>query len=459
MLDLAIAGGTVTTLGRSSVVDLGVVDGKIACVSARDALPPARATVDARGLLVLPGVIDAHFHCFDPGHPEREDFDSGTRAAAAGGVTTIFEMPIATPGVHNADVLRDRRALAEKRAHVDFGLWGGGGSGSERDIREMVTEGAVGFKIFLYEAAPGREAEFKGLSAVGSPALLRAFRAIEPTGLPVAVHCEDHDLIQALTAELRAAGDIFGNAHGRSRPPWVEAVAISKVVQLAGATGVRIHFPHIGSELALRTIVAAREQGSDATLETCPHYLFSDDSALESLGPYAKINPPVRGASDQRALWQGLERGDVDIVASDHSPYGPAEKEPGWKDIFSASPGSPGVETMGPLMWDAALGGRIPMTRAVELLSERPAKIFGLGGRKGSLEVGADADLVLVDPAGSWTIELAGLLTRSRDSARLFAGRSLRGRLRRTYVRGRPVFEDGRILGKPGEGRFVRPSI
>lgn len=457
-LDLRVVGGTVVSGRESARLDVGIADGAIAGLYPPGEAPAARETLHADDLWILPGVIDAHFHCRAPGHPEREDFDSGTRAAAAGGATTVFEMPIAFPGVHTGAILRERRHLGEHAAHVDFALWGGGGADTDQDVLDMAAEGAIGYKIFLHSAPPGREIEFEGLTAVDNPSLYRALSRIQPTGLPVAIHCEDNELIHAFTAELRAMGDLSPSAHERSRGGFVEALAVSKVLLIAEAVGSRIHFPHISTGRAVELVADAKRRGQPVSLETCPHYLVFDRTAVDTLGPFAKINPPLRPRADQQALWEGIRTGTVDIVASDHAPYTLEEKQQGWQDIFVAPSGSPSIETMGPTLYDRALDGQITINRAVQLLSERPAELFGIQARKGFLRTGADADFLLFDPRGSWTIDAEKLHSRSRRSAKLWDGRRLRGQLRATYLRGAPAYRDGEIVNPAGAGRFIRPA-
>lgn len=457
MLDTRIVSGTLVTSTGQVQADLGLEGGKIVGQYRPGDGPGADRTLDATDLLVLPGLIDAHFHCRAPGYPEREDFSSGTQAAAAGGVTTLFEMPLAYPGVHNGEILRARRELGEAQAHVDFALYGGGGA-SREGIRSMAAEGAIAYKIFLHAAPPGREVEFEGLTATDTKRLYEAFQRLAPTGLPCAVHSEDDHLIEARTAELRGRGEVGPHAHQASRPDFVEALAVGNVLLLAEALGVRLHLPHISTARSVALVEAARARGQSVSLETCPHYLLANSADIERLGPFAKINPPIRPESDRLALWRAIRDGVVDIVASDHAPYAAAEKERGRAVIFDAPSGSPGVETMGPGILDRALAGDIRLERAVELLSERPARLFDLYPRKGSLLPGADADLVLFDPAGSWQVDRAKLFTKSRDAARLFDGRTFRGRIVRTMVRGELVYDEGRIVGPAGYGQFVRPG-
>ena len=455
-LERRIVGGTLVGEHALEQIDLGIAQGRVVGLYPPGAAPRARQTTDATGLLVFPGFVDAHFHCRAPGHPEREDFTSGTAAAAAGGVTTVMEMPIAAEGVRNAAIFRQRQELAEAHAHVDVALWGGGGA-AENDIAEMADAGAVGFKVFLHSAPAGREREFAGLCVGDSAALLRSFRAVVRTGLPCAVHCEDGTLVDDGIAALRARQECRPIAHAWSRPAVVEAVAVAQVLALGEWTGVSLHLPHISTAWALRLAREAKARGQSVTLETCPHYLFSDESALEVCGPYAKINPPLRPISDTVALREGLSDGSVDLVASDHAPYTREEKELGWRDIFVAPSGSPGVELLGPLLIDHAVRGGMPLTAVARLLSAAPARRFGLE-RKGRLTPEADADVVLVDPRREVRVVPAAMHTRSRDSAQLFAGRTLTGAIVETVVRGLTVFREGEVVGPAGHGRFVRPA-
>ena len=457
MLDARVVNGTLVTPGGRVRADLGIAGGRIVGQYLPGEAPTASRTFEAGELLVLPGIVDAHFHCRAPGHPEREDFASGTRAAAAGGATTVLEMPIADPGVHDGEVLRARRELGEAHAYVDFGLYGGGGA-DEAGIRSMATEGAIAYKIFLHGAPHGREREFAGLTVTDTRSLYRAFRWIAPTGLPCAVHSEDDDLIEERTAELRARGEVGPGAHHESRPDFVEALAVEKVLLLAETLGVRLHLPHISTGRSVESVKAARARGVRVSLETCPHYLLANSDDGERLGAFAKINPPIRPESDRLALWQAIKEGVVDIVASDHAPYTAEEKERGRAAIFDAPSGSAGIETMGPGIFDRALAGEISLEQAVDLLCERPARLFDLYPRKGSLRPGADADLLFFDPNATWTVDRSKFFSKSGDAARLFDGRTFRGRIRTTILRGEVVYADGQVVGAEGYGQFLRPE-
>lgn len=456
MLDLLIRNGTVVTPQGSYRLDVGVADGRVAGLYATGTAPEHTSAVDAAGLLVLPGAIDAHVHTRAPFRPDREQFDAATSGAAAGGVTTICEMPMSLPPTNSAAVVRARREFCEQEGYVDFALWGAGGV-SPDDLAGMAEEGVCAFKIFLHAPMPGREREFEGLYVSDNYGLYKALSAIRETGLYCALHAEDNDLIRVLEEDLKSAGRSDPAAHCESRPPFVEHIAVSKLLMLAGELESRLYLPHISTAGAVAMAREAKAEGVDVVVETCPHYLLCDDSVMERVGPYGKINPPVRDQEEVDGLWDGLLDGTVNIWASDHSGFTVDEKEPFWNDIWRAFPGHPGIETLVPLLLDQVVAGRLPVERAVAVLADGPARAFGFFPRKGAIVPGADADLVLFDPRGEWRIQRQRLFTKARELARLFDGMTLRGRVTRTYVRGELVYDGESIVGRKGHARFVRP--
>ncbi len=458
MLDLAITNGTAVTPDGCATLDIGVVDGQIALLAAPGALPDAVKMIDAAGLLVLPGTIDSHFHCRAPSHPEREDFASATRAAAAGGVTTILEMPIAIPPTTDGAILANRRSHAERDAYIDFGFYASSATLDPEKIASAVSEGAVSLKAFLQEVPPGREDEFDGLCIHRNDDILRALRLVAATGLPAVFHAEDFPTYSLLERELMAAGRKDPAAHAEWRPDYVEALAISTLILLAAPTGTRLHIPHVSSALAVDVIRDGKRRGVNLTAETCPQYLALTEEALQMHGPYAKCNPPLKTKADNEALWEGLRDGTLDTVATDHSPFVPADKEPGWDDIWQATPGFPGVDILTPFLIGAALDGKLPLERAVNLLTASPADIFGLAPQKGRLLPGGDADIVLYNGEGRSTVDTASWQTRATASARVWQGHPLRGSVVTTIVRGTPVYDRGEIVGSPGYGRQARPA-
>jgi dihydropyrimidinase/allantoinase len=455
-VDLKITGGTVVLPSGSRRTGVAADAGRIVAIGPEEALPTARAVVDATGLVVLPGVIDTHTHARDPSVDAREDFGTATAAAAAGGVTTILEMPISTPSVHSAEAFERRVAIVGPKAFVDFGLYGGAAGDNLDQIEGLAAAGVVGYKTFRTEAPAGREREFIGLCAPDAADYLAALQRVAATGLVAAVHAEDPQLLAANQRALQAAGDRGPLSHARWRPEVVEVSSVAQCIELAGAAGARLQIAHCSTAAAVRLASAARGWAA-VTVETCPHYLFLTEADIARHGPFAKINPALRSAHAVEALWAALAAGEIDVIGSDHSPFLVEEKAPFADDMWGALPGAPGLEALLPLMLTAVADGRLTLERAVELTSANAARIFGLRD-KGAVRVGADADFAIVDLAHDGTIDTDSWLTRSRATAAVWEGRRVRGRVVATIVRGREVFRDGTVVGERGWGRLVRPA-
>lgn len=457
MFDTLIINGDVITETGIASLDIALADGKIAALLARGSAVDARERIDAKGRYVLPGAIDIHFHCRAPAYPERGDFATETRAAAAGGVTTIFEMPISKPCCATGDIFRARKALGEANCYVNFALYAAPGLLDRREIEDMVNEGAIGFKIFMTGAPAGRDDEFEGLCLPDVPELYQALKLVAETGLVCAVHAENNQLLEWHTAQLKAAGRNDVPAHGESRPPHVEALAVATLLSLNETAGANLHIAHLSSRETLEVFRRFKRTGSTASAETCPHYLFFTEADLERVGPYAKINPPLRQTEDVAALWEGLADGSLMAVTTDHSPFTVAEKERARTDIWRTPPGAPGVEELVLGMMNAALQGRLSISQAVALISTNGAKRFGVYPQKGVIAAGSDADLVIYDPSVTTTIREDMLFSQARACDKLYEGMTFQGKIERTIVNGRTVFHNGQITGQPGWGQFVRP--
>ncbi len=439
-------------------LDVGIRAGRIILMSADSSGIDATETIDAAGKLLLPGAIDIHFHCRAPAYPERGDFATETRAAAAGGVTTVFEMPISKPCCATGDTFRMRKALAQRDCYVNFGLYGAPGLLDRDIIADMVDEGAIAFKIFMTAAPKGRDDEFEGLCLPHVPELYQALQLVAETDLVCAVHAENNQLLEWHTAQLVAAGRNDAPAHGESRPPHVEALAIATLLALNESIGAKLHIAHVSGAEALAVIQRFQATGSQVSAETCPHYLFFTEEALERLGPYAKINPPLRQAADQAALWEGLHDDSLLAITTDHSPFTVAEKERARTDIWATPPGAPGVEELLLGIMHEALTGRISINKAIELVATNGAKRFGVYPDRGHIGIGAAADLVIYDPNAETTIHRDMLFSKARDCDKLYEGMTFQGKVERTIVNGKTVFHAGQITGAPGDGHFVRPS-
>jgi allantoinase len=457
-LDLSIVGGTVVRAGGRALLDVGVRAGRIVAVAAPGTLPSARRTVDARGLFVLPGIVDTHFHCRAPDHPEREDFDSGTAAAAAGGVTTILEMPISEPACATPEVLERRMGLAREQARIDVGFFAAPGDLDAPRLREMADAGAVAFKVMMHGSPPGRESSFAGLAMTEDRDVYRALEEVRETGLLLCVHAEHQGLIDLFESRQQAAGHSDPIAHARSRPDVAEAIAVARLGAMNEVVGARVHVVHVSSARAVEYIRWFRSRGQAMTAETTPAYLFGSEDAIRTHGPFVKINPPMRTGRDQAALRAALRDGTIATIASDHAPFRGAEKEVGWSDIWNVGSGIPGVELTGRLLWDEALRGASTLEEVVAWTSERPATLFGLDARKGHLREGADADLVLLDPEAETVLTPGTFHSRSADAIRHVLGRRCRGAIVSVWSRGACVAEAGRVLAEPGRGWVVVPE-
>jgi allantoinase len=431
---------------RGDELDVGVADGLVVAVEP-ELDRGAAEEIDATGLVVLPGVVDAHVHLNDPGRAHWEGFATGTAALAAGGTTCAIDMPLnSIPPTLDGAAFDAKVAAAEGAAHVDVALWGGLVPGDLDRLDELAARGVVGFKAFM--SASGVE-EFE---ASDDLTLLEGMARAARLGLPVAVHAESDALTSALARRAVAEGRTTMRDYLASRPVVAELEAIGRAIAFAAETGCALHVVHVSTGRGVALVAEARARGVDVSCETCPHYLVLDAGDAERLGAVAKCAPPLRDSAEREALWAALLAGDVDLVATDHSPS-PADLKEG-DDLFAAWGGIAGAQTLLALLHGEGVARRGLARAALStLLSSAPAHRFGLAPAKGELAVGADADLVLLDPAATWTLRREDLLDRHRLSP--FAGRELRGRVVRTILRGRTVALDGRVVGPPS-GRVVR---
>jgi allantoinase len=441
LIDVIVRGGTLVTPDGRRHADLAIEDGRILEVGPD--LTGGKHEIDARGLFVLPGVIDVHLHFNEPGRTEWEGAATGSRALAAGGGTLFFDMPLnSTPCTVNAREFDRKRAALEASSITDFGLWGGLVPGSVGEMAEMAARGVVGFKAFMSNSGLP---EFPRADDV---TLLDGLREGARLGLPVAVHAESEELTRGLSERLTAR---TARAFLDSRPVFAELDAIQRALLLAREANAALHIVHVSSGRGVAVAAEARAKGVDVSIETCPHYLFFTEDDVERLGAVAKCAPPLRSSVEQRARDE-LLRGHVDIVASDHSPTTPAMKD---GDFVSAWGGIAGVQsTLAVLLEKGCHEHTLPLERVTALLAAEPARRFRIAG-KGSLFVGQDADVTLIDVNDRFTLVADDLQQRHKMSP--YLGHSFRGRVRRTIRRGETIYEDGRITTKGG-GRLVRPS-
>jgi dihydroorotase len=443
--DLILKGGKVVS--PDTVIDAAVAirDGKILAVGALDAMPAAKETVDVSGMHVLPGAIDVHVHFRDPGYPHKEDFESGTRAAAFGGVTTVFDMPNTIPTVSTPDVLAAKLKMAAEKAHIDFGLYAVLGEDSIEHVPALVETGVIGFKLYMGNT-------FGKIPSPSTGAMLEAFEMVAPTGKRISLHAETNSIMERREARIRTAGRTDPIAHIDSRPAVVAVEAVARAAILAEWTGARIHILHISSAEELRPLAEAKARGVDITGETCPHYLMLSTDDYARFAGVIRVNPPVRQKRNQEPLWTALGNGTVDIIATDHAPHSREEKTR--NDMFDVDCGFPGVETQMPLMLTEVNAGRMTVMDYVAMSAAKPAKIFGLYPRKGVIAPGAEADIAVVDLDHEWKIDDAKLQSTSKITP--FHGMRAKGLPIHTMVRGRFVIRDRALCeGTRGHGRSV----
>ncbi len=443
MFDAVLRGGLVVTPDGAAVRDIGVEGAAIAAVGLE--LPGGREEIDARGLVVMPAVVDAHLHFNEPGRTEWEGASTGSRALAAGGGTVFFDMPLnSVPCTIGPDDFDRKRVALEAESVTDFGLWGGLIPGRTGDLAAMADRGVVGFKAFMSDSGLP---EFPRADDV---TLLEGMREAARLGLPVAVHAESEELTRGLARRQEGQGVREFLA---SRPLVAELDAIQRALLFAAETQVALHIVHISSGRGVAMAAEAKACGVDVSIETCPHYLYFTSDDLDRLGTIAKCAPPLRSDEDRQELWSELLDGHVDLVASDHSPCDPALKQ---APFMAAWGGIAGVQSTLPVLIEAGHHQRgVPLARIAELLATRPARRFRIA-RKGAIVDGNDADLVLLDLHAPFVLD--GRDLHQRHKASPYVGRSFRGTIRRTVRRGQTIFRDGQITAST-RGTLVRPGV
>ena len=450
MTTTLVRGGLLVDELSVRAADLLLECGRVQAILSPEQGRVADNVLDAGGLHILPGMVDAHVHFNEPGRTDWEGFLTGTSAAAAGGVTTVCDMPLnCHPPTLDGRALAIKRSAIAEHAVVDYALWGGLVPESLDHLADLRRDDVVGIKAFMCDSGL---AEFAHLDEFTLAEAMQRAADVRPPVL-LALHAEDPIQTERLGQQARAEGRRTALDWAASRPPATELDAVRSALDAARETGAKLHFVHISTAAAARLIASARADGLDVSVETCPHYLLLDTADLERLGAFGKCAPPLRGRSEVDALWEALAEGAIDWVASDHSPC-PPEMKLG-EDIWSAWGGLAGVQTLLPALLTEGVHARdLSLPRLVTLTSGTPARRLGLYPRKGVLEPGSDADLVLVDLEREWTLTADDL--RSRWPINPFVGRTFRGRVVATLVRGAEVWRNGQVQVAGGYGQPAR---
>jgi len=455
MVDLAISGGTLVTPLGEQPGTLLVTGGRIAGIAQPGETVTATTVVDAIGKHILPGLIDIHCHIRAPAYPQRGTVASETLACAAGGITTVFEMPITNPCCNTPEQVALRRDHFAQSAQIDFGLYAAPLTLTEKAVDALAATGIIAFKIFTTPSPAGREVEFAGLAWPDEADQFRALQLIARTGLPVVVHAESAQILSAAAQAARNMDPADACTHGAARPALAEALAVAKLLTMNISAGARLHIAHVTSAATI-TILRSFKDTSDFTAETCPHYLRYTEQDVKRVGVAAKINPPLRGPQDRDALWEALVDGTLQHITTDHAGFSQAEKSAHADNFLTAPPGHPGTECMLPSLLDAAAAGKLTLAQVVNLGSTNAAARFGLGDR-GQLTVGAKADLVMIDRTAETRVTPDSLLSTAGPVARLSHGEVFQGKVLQTWLSGQTVW-DHSIQSRAPSGQFVTPE-
>ncbi|KPV62372.1 MAG: dihydroorotase [Candidatus Bathyarchaeota archaeon BA2] len=442
-VDTVLYNTKVYTHGRLIEAGLAVDEGRIFKIAKETNLPPASAKLDLKGNVTLPGLIDSHVHLRNQQLAYKEDFFTGTAAAAAGGITLTIDMPNNKPVTMDSKSLRERMKLAEKRVVVNVAFY----SAFPKDLEEVssiVEEGAVAFKLYMSQ-------EIGGLDVDDDDMLLHAFKDVGKMGAPIAVHAEDREMLENMRRKMEKAGRKDVEAYVKAHPPQAEIKATKRIIQLTKKSSAHLHFCHVSSAVALNAILKAKNTGYPFTCEVTPHHLLMSSEHLKRYGTLALADPPLGNKDDVKALWIALKHGSIDTLASDHAPHTMEEKEV--ESVWDAEPGIPGLETMLPLLLAQVNDGHLTMADLVKLTSEKPAQIFDLRGR-GSLNAGNCADIVVVDMNQEYKIDSSRFYSKAKYSP--FDSWKVKGKPVKTFVNGQLVMDEGEIVAKPGTGQIVR---
>lgn len=450
-LDMVIRGARTVTPGSTLELDVGLKEGRIAALAEPGTLN-ATHVLEADGLDLVPGGVDPHVHINLEfrGHRLRHDYWTGTVAALHGGTTTVMNFAFQTPTDLPSEAVQKRLEEAEGQAACDFSLHAcvtRGDKATLEDLSRLMELGVSSLKVFLVYPDAGL--------FVSDPEFYAILRTAGQVGLLTMVHAENEAMVQEATEQLAQAGRLLPGDYPHSRPVAAEVEAVSRTLTLAEMAGAAVYIVHVTSQAALEQIAQARHREVRVFGETCPHYLLLTEAAYtEANGVNYIMSPPLRSERDRQALWDGLRNGDLATVGSDDTAWDSDQKRTGATDFREAPPGVPGIETRLPLLYSEGVQrGKISLERFVELVSSNPARLFGLYPRKGAIQVGSDADLVLLDPSATWRLQASQHHMQVDYSP--YEGREMRGGIVAVVSRGRVAVKDGELRAQPGWGQYL----
>lgn len=450
MYNLCIKNGFIITPYQNFYGSVLIDNGRVAALVHHSMpLPQAKRVIDAEGRYIMPGAVDPHVHLNDPGFTKSEDFYTGTCSAAAGGITTVLEMPLTDPLPATAETFRSKLNEVSPKAVVNFGLWGALTPSNLSDLEEIIRLGAVAFKAFLTWVPE--------IPVVDDYSLVKAMEFLSDKDRVIGIHCENDSIIQGYANSLKKAKRNKPEDFLESRPEIAEYEATCRVVLLAKEKSAKVHIVHCSIPQAVEVAQMFRSQGAKVSVETCIQYLTFTSEELLRLGPYGQSIPPFRSPKTVEGMWKHVLDGSIDCLASDHSPYTFEEKEAGFLSIWDSPAGITGIQTWVPQFFSESFHKRkMPLSKFVMLCSTRAAQIFGLYPRKGIIAPGSDADLVIFDPEAKWIVASDDLLYKKKWSP--FIGKEIRGRVDMTIVCGEVVYQNGAIISQGGQGRFISPE-
>ena len=439
----------VVTPQRIGAAGVLVEDERIRAIVGLDQLPSAIPTYDFGNAALLPGLVDSHVHINEPGRTEWEGFDSATRAAAAGGYTLVVDMPLnCLPATTTVAALEAKRAAARGHSRVDWAIWGGVVSDNQDHIEDLAAAGVAGFKCFLIDAG------IDGFTMVNQRELRAALPHVARTGLPLLVHAELAGPVEAASGRLQGKDWRRYATYLQSRPDDAELEAIDLLLALCREYRFRLHVVHLSTARALERLHGAKSEGLPVTVETCPHYLHFAAEEIADGATLCKCAPPIRSRENREELWRGLGEGVIDLIATDHSPCPPEMKRLDEGNFRTAWGGISGLSMALPVIWTEASSRGFGLQDVVRWMAEGPSQLAGCGGRKGSIAEGYDADLVVFDPEEEFVVTEDRLHYRHRVSP--YLGERLRGVVKKTFVRGECVFNEGNFPGEPCGREFRR---